>query len=80
MLELPIIRAVKLINKAREEEQREDYYQLWLVRYQDYDEETFEQFEDFYETYKPQIIVEDSRSKDEIIEDILNITPKERRE
>lgn len=69
-------RSVKLINKAVEEEQREYFYKIWLVRYPEYNEDNYESFEEFYEKYKPGQIIEDNRTKDEIMEELLEITPK----
>mgnify|MGYP003594056647 CR=1 FL=1 len=48
-MKLPLSKAVALINKARDEAQREKVYRLWLVRYPNYTEKNFETFEEFYE-------------------------------
>lgn len=71
-------RSVKLINKAVEEEQREYFYKIWLVRYPEYNEDNYESFEEFYDKYKPKKIVQDNETKDEIMEEILSITPQGR--
>ena len=61
---------------AQEEEQKEYYYRLWLMRYPLYDKNNYESFDDFYDKYKPKKIIKDNRSKDEIMEEILDIAPK----
>lgn len=66
-----------LLNHALEEEQKERFYQLWLVRYPNYTKDNFETFGDFYDKYKPQKVQFDTRSKDEIMNDILKIDRKE---
>ena len=52
-MKLPLSKAVALINKARDEAQREKVYRLWLVRYPNYTEKNFETFEEFYEKLYP---------------------------
>lgn len=78
VLKLPLKRAIKLIEVAKEKEIEEYFYRLWLVRYPNYDKNNFETFDEFYEKNKPKKIVKDTRSKDEIMKEILEITPKER--
>jgi hypothetical protein len=68
---MPMRRALKLIRKAREEDRRERYYRLWLVRYPGYTEKNFETFEDFYEKIFPPKVEYDMRSNDEIMAEIL---------
>ncbi len=70
MLKLPLKRATALINKAREETQRDKYYKLWLVRYPNYTEKNFETFDEFYEKLFPPRIEYDARSKDDIMAEI----------
>lgn len=72
ILKLPLDKALKLIEKAQEEETKDYYYRWWLVRYPLYDKNNYESFNDFYEKYKPQKIVYDMRSKDELMNEILN--------
>lgn len=70
MLKLPLNKAVSLINKAREEAQREKIYRLWLVRYPNYSEKNFETFDEFYDKlYQPRVEY-DMRSKDDIMAEI----------
>ena len=76
MLKLPLRRSLKLLNKAAEEEEREYFYRIWLVRYPGYNKETYENFEEFYDKYKPVEIIQDNKTKDEIMEELLEITPK----
>lgn len=68
---MPVVRALKLIRKAREEDRRERYYRLWLVRYPSYTEKNFETFEEFYEKIFPPKVELDMRSKDELMAEIL---------
>lgn len=69
-MKLPLSKAVALINKARDEAQREKVYRLWLVRYQNYTEKNFETFEEFYEKLYPPRVEYDTRSKDDIMAEI----------
>lgn len=64
--------AIKLIEKAQEEEKREIQYRLWLVRYPLYTEENYETFEEFYEKTVPKKVDYDLRPKEEIMNEILN--------
>ena len=66
--------ALELISKANEEERKEKYYRWWLALYPLYTKETYESFEEFYEKYRPEIVEYDTRSKDEIMEEILEIS------
>jgi hypothetical protein len=50
---------------------RSKYYQWWLARYPLYKEENYETFEEFCEKYMPSKITIDTRSKDEIMAEIL---------
>lgn len=77
ILDLPLEDAISLLNHAIEEEQKERFYQLWLVRYPNYDKNSFETFGDFYEKYKPQKVQYDMRSKDTLMAEILKIERKE---
>ena len=69
-MKLPLSKAVALINKARDEAQREKVYRLWLVRYPNYTEKNFETFEEFYEKLYPPKVEYDIRSKDDIMAEI----------
>ena len=71
-MKLPLREAVDLIGYAITEEQKEKIYQIWLVRYPNYDKSNFETFEQFYEKCRPQKVSYDMRSKDEIMNEILN--------
>ncbi len=68
---MPLHRSVPLIEKAKEEKRRERYYQLWLVRYPRYSEKNFQTFDEFYESIFPAPIVYDTRSKDDIMKEII---------
>ena len=69
--------AISLLNHAIEEEQKEKFYRLWLVRYPNYDKNSFETFGDFYDKHKPQKVQYDMRSKDTLMAEILKIERKE---
>lgn len=73
ILRLPFKKAIKLIDKAHEEDIREYYFRWWLVRYPLYDKENYESFEEFYEKAKPKKITVDTRSKDELMQEIQEI-------
>lgn len=64
---------MELVEKAQEEETTEYYYRLWLVRYPLYTEKTYESFSEFYEKANPPKVEYDSRTKDEIMQEILDI-------
>lgn len=78
---MPLKRAIKLIEKAKEEETKEYYYRWWLVRVPLYTEKTYETFEEFYDKAKPKKIKYDARDKEEIMKEIKQIekTFEERR-
>ena len=58
------------MDKAKTEEQRENAYKLWLVRYPNYTEKYYESFNDFYDKLYPQAVNYDIRSKDEIMAEL----------
>jgi len=70
-MKLPLSHALKLIDRAREEEMKSKYYKLWLARYPMYTNDTYETFDEFYEKVNPSKIEIDTRSKDEIMAEIL---------
>lgn len=68
-MRLPVKRAVKLINKAQEEERKARLFQMWLMRFTLMDKESFISFEEFYENATvPQV---DTRPKDEIMRELM---------
>lgn len=71
ILSLSVKRAAKLYNKAVEEKKRDKAYQWWLARYPTYTKETYETFDEFYELLYPPKVEYDTRSKDEIMNEIL---------
>ena len=73
VLKLSLPRAVELISVAREGEQKENLYRLWLVRYPNYTQETYESFEDFCEKHISKRQVVDARSKEDIMQELLSI-------
>jgi hypothetical protein len=72
VLRLPLTKSAKLIAKAIENNQREKDYKWWLARIPIYTKETYETFEEFREIIHPKPILYDQRSKDEIMNDLLN--------
>lgn len=71
ILSLSIRRGYKLYNKALYENKRKQAYQWWLVRYPHYTEENYETFDDFYDRIYPPVVEMDTRSKDEIMYELL---------
>ena len=73
ILKLSLKQGLKLIKKAQEEETREYYYRFWLVRYPLYDNSSYETFDEFYDKVKPKNIIYDTRTKEEIMKEILEV-------
>jgi len=71
ILSLSIKRAHTLYKKALEENKRDRAYQWWLVRLPQYTNENYETFDEFYELLYPPKVEYDTRSKDEIMNEIL---------
>lgn len=76
---MPLKHSLKLIKKAKEEETKEYYYRLWLVRYPYYDKNNYESFMEFYEKALPKEIKYDTRSKEELMNEIADIENKFRK-
>lgn len=72
VLRLPLVKSAKLIAKAIENNQREKDYNWWLARLPIYTAESFETFEEFRDKIHPKPIEYDQRSKDDIMNDLLN--------
>jgi len=68
---VPVTDVLKLIERAIDEEEKEQLYRLWLAKYPLYDKETFETFNEFYDKCKPKKITYDQRDKDDIMTEIL---------
>lgn len=60
-----------MFNKAVEEKKREKAYQRWIVREPHYTQENYQTFEEFYEMLYPPKVNIDTRSKDEIMNELL---------
>lgn len=71
ILSLPLNDAIKAVNFAIEQDKKEKLYSLWLVKYPWYDQNTFETFEQFCERSIPKKVTYDTRSKDDIMAEIL---------
>ncbi|MBW8384248.1 MAG: hypothetical protein K0M69_17225 [Youngiibacter sp.] len=61
---------------AREEETRESLFRIYLAGYPNYTKDTYETFDQFYEKCRPKIIQIDTRSKAEIMSEIMAIEDK----
>jgi hypothetical protein len=78
-MELPLHRSMKLIEIAEEEEIKTQMYQFYLQHTPIIKgTEKFMPFDEYYEKYKPQRIVTDNRSKDDLISEALEIQKKAR--
>lgn len=73
ILKLSIKRAVKLIQKAAEEEQKETALRFYLAQLPNMDEKTFMPFDQYYKNTKIDYSAIDTRSKSEIMAELLNI-------
>ena len=71
MLDLPIYRAVKLIEVAHTERKRDKLYQLYLTD-RPYLQDNLT-FNDYYAQAYPEPVHYDTRDKDEIMREILTI-------
>lgn len=70
---MPLNQAIKLLERAGEEDKRETYYRLWLVRYPHYTSSNYESFDEYYEKIFPPAVDYDLRNKDDIMAEILGI-------
>lgn len=71
VLKLPVYRAAKLIDIAASEKRREYYYAQWLMHLTKMTKDTFVPFEEYYEETKVKL---DTRSKHEIMQDLLGMS------
>lgn len=69
-------RGIKLIKKAMEEDTRDYAFHIYLAAYPNMDKKNFKSFNEFWEEAKPQKIVIDARSEDEIMKEIFAIEEK----
>lgn len=58
---------VKLIIKAYEKREEDKAFQMYIARYANMDESTYESFEEFY---NPNRLVQSDRSAEEILEEV----------
>lgn len=66
---LPAKRAIKLINKAIDEDRKQRFFMQWLMYLPFMTKDNYVPFEEYYEQTKvPQI---DTRPKDEIMRELL---------
>lgn len=78
-MDLPLYRSMRLIEIAEEEEIKTQMYQFYLQHTPIIKgTEQFMPFGDYYEKYKPQRIVTDNRSKEDLISEALEIQKKAR--
>ena len=76
ILKMPFYKAIKLINKAREENQRDKLFLLYTAVYPNMDEKTYLSFEDYLEKLTGSNTSYDMRSKDEIMKEMNEIEQK----
>ena len=67
---------MRLIERAHEEEKREIHYRLWLVKYPLYTKDNYEPFDVYYENAIPRKIEYDSRPKEVLMAEVLEIQSK----
>lgn len=72
-MRLPLHKAVKQIEFAKEEETREYAFRIYLASYPNMDKKNFITFNEFYENLRPRKVVMDTRSQEEIMEEIIEI-------
>lgn len=70
---MPLSKSIKLIEKAQEEETREYAFRIYLAAYPNMGKENFKSFNEFWEEIKPKKVEVDTRSKEEIMEEIMDI-------
>lgn len=70
---MPLHHAMKLIEMAKEEETKEYFFRVWLVRYPNYTEKTYETFNQYLENSRPENVLLDNRSKEEIMKEIIEL-------
>jgi len=64
------------LNAAKEGEVKENLYRLWLVIYPNYTKDNYESFEKFCENRMPKRQVIDTRSTDDIMQEMQQIEDK----
>jgi len=64
---------LELIEKAQEEETREYAFRIYLAIHPKADPKKFKTFNEFWEEIKPKKIEYDTRSQDEIMQEILEM-------
>lgn len=69
-MKLPIRTGIKLIYKAIEKEQDKKLWEMWLMRYQHMDQESFVPFSQFKQQQNVKV---SKRSKDEILNEAYEI-------
>ena len=76
VLHLPLRRGLKLLVKAQEEDTKEYAFRIYLAKYPNMDKSNFRTFNEFWEEIKPQNVVQDTRSKDDIMQELLAVEQK----
>jgi len=71
ILSLSLRHAFKLYNKALKENRRDKAHDMWLAIMPKYTNDTYETFEEFYDRIYPPKVEMDTRSKEEIMDEIL---------
>jgi hypothetical protein len=73
ILHLPLKRGIALLKKAMEKDTKEYAFRIYLAGYPNMTKDNFKTFNEFWEDIKPQNIVLDKRSEDEIMQEIIEI-------
>lgn len=76
-MQMKLSESLKLLEKASDEDRREYAYRLWLARYPQYTEKTYESFDEFYEKIYPPKVIYDVRPKEELMNELLGLQGKE---
>jgi len=71
VLRLPLLQAANLIVRAKKEKAREEAFSWWLARLPMYGKDNYETFEEFHDKIYPERVTYDTRSKDELMNEIL---------
>ena len=71
ILSLSIKRGSALYKKAVYENKRQKTYQWWLARLPMYTSDNYENYEEFYEVVYPPMVTMDTRSKDDIMNELM---------
>lgn len=77
MYRLPLKHVVRLIQKAKIKKEKQKAWDMWLIKYQHMDKESFVPFSEFYRTLTQPL---STRSKEDILKDVNEIRNRARKE